>query len=136
MCIRDSAKIVAPSDIWRSVLYDRMNTVNPAIKMPNLDRNTIDTNAVQVTAAWINSLGGTPALAPPVLAPASGIFTNLVTLTLLPPDTDAALYYTLDGTLPTTNSILYSGPFNLTYSAVVTANAFQANYVNLSLIHI
>jgi uncharacterized repeat protein (TIGR03806 family) len=126
----DNAKIVAPSDIWRSVLYDRMNTVNSAIKMPTLDRNTIDTNAVQVMAAWINSLGGTPALAPPVLAPASGIFTNLVTLTLLPPDTDAALYYTLDGTLPTTNSILYSGPFNLTYSAVVTANAFQANYVN------
>ena len=35
----DNAKIVAPSDIWRSVLYDRMNTLNPAIKMPPLDRN-------------------------------------------------------------------------------------------------
>jgi hypothetical protein len=126
----DNAKIVAPSDIWRSVLYDRMNTVDPAIKMPNLDRNTIDTNAVQVTAAWINSLGGTPALAPPILTPASGIFTNQVTLTLLPPDADAALYYTLDGSVPTTNSIFYSGPFNLTASATVTANAFQANYVN------
>jgi uncharacterized repeat protein (TIGR03806 family) len=126
----DNAKIVAPSDIWRSVLYDRMNTVDSTIKMPPLDRNTIDTNAVQVMAAWINSLGGTPALAPPVLSPASGMFTNEVTLTLLPPDADAALYYTLDGTLPTTNSILYSGPFNLTESAVVTANAFEANYVN------
>jgi len=126
----DNAKVVAPSDVWRSVLYDRMNTVNPAIKMPSLDRNTIDTNAVQVMAAWINSMGGTPALAPPVLTPASGTFTNQVTLTLLPPDSNAALYYTLDGTLPTTNSILYNGPFLLNFSAVVTANAFEVNYVN------
>ncbi len=126
----DNAKIVAPSDIWRSVLYDRMNTVDPTIKMPPLDRNTIDTNAVQLMAAWINSLGGTPALAPPVLSPASGVFTNQVTLTLMPPDTDATLYYTLDGSLPTTNSILYSGPFSLTSSATVTANAFETNYVN------
>jgi hypothetical protein len=81
-------------------------------------------------ADWINSLGGTPALAPPILTPASGLFTNYVTLTLQSPDTNAALYYTLDGTLPTTNSTLYTGPFELTASAVVTANAFETNYVN------
>jgi hypothetical protein len=112
------------------VLYDRMNTLQAAIKMPPLARNLIDTNAVAVMAEWINSLGGTPALAPPALTPAPGIFTNEVTLTLQPPDPNAALYYTLDGSLPTTNSILYNGPFNLTSSALVTANAFEANYVN------
>ncbi len=126
----DNAKVAAPSDIWRSVLYDRMNTLDPAIKMPPLARNTIDTNAVADMAGWINSLGGTPALAPPALTPASGTFTNQVTLTLQPPDTNAALYYTLDGSLPTTNSTLYGGPFNLTSSAVVTANAFETDYIN------
>jgi uncharacterized repeat protein (TIGR03806 family) len=126
----DNAAVVVPSDVWRSILYDRMNTVSPTIKMPPLARNLIDTNAVLAMAAWINSLGGTPALAPPILTPASGIFTNSVTLTLQPPDTNAALYYTLDGTLPTTNSALYQGPFNLNTSAVVMANAFEAGYVN------
>jgi hypothetical protein len=126
----DNAKIVAPSDVWRSVLYDRMNTVAPGIKMPPLARNLIDTNAVAAMSTWINSLGGTPALAPPVLTPAPGVFTNEVTLTLQPPDSNAVVYYTLDGSLPTTNSILYSGPFDLTSSALVTANAFEANYVN------
>jgi uncharacterized repeat protein (TIGR03806 family) len=126
----DNAKIVAPSDVWRSVLYDRMDTVNPAIKMPPLDRNTIDANAVALMAEWINSLGGTPALAPPVLIPSPGIFTNQVTVTVQAPDTNATIYYTLDGSLPTTNSILYEGPLNLTTSATVTANAFETGYVN------
>jgi len=126
----DNAKIVAPSDIWRSVLYDRINTLDVNHQMPPLARNTIDSNAVAEMADWINSLGGTPALAPPVLTPASGIFTNQVTLTLQPPDGIAALYYTLDGTLPTTNATPYSGPFNLASSATVKANAFEAGYVN------
>ena len=126
----DNAKIVKPSDIWRSVLYERMNTLDNAIKMPPLARNTVDTNAVATLAAWINSLGGTPALAPPLLAPTGGVFTNQVSVALQPPDPNAALYYTLDGSLPTTNSLYYTGPFLLTSSAVVTANAFEANYVN------
>jgi uncharacterized repeat protein (TIGR03806 family) len=126
----DNAKVVAPSDIWRSVLYDRIDTATGGIKMPPLARNMIDSNAVQVIAAWINSLGGIPAVAPPVITPPSGGFTNLVTLTLQDPDTNAAIYYTLDGSLPTTNSLLYSGPFNLAFSATVTANAWEPNYAN------
>jgi hypothetical protein len=81
-------------------------------------------------AQWINSMPGTPALAPPTLAPSAGIFTNSVVLTLQPPDSNAALYYTLDGSLPTTNDTSYRGPFKITSSAVVMANAFESGYVN------
>ena len=70
----DNVDIVTPDDVWRSSIYDRMNVVNPTIKMPPLARNLIDTNAVQVMADWINSLGGTPTLPPPTLAPAGGSF--------------------------------------------------------------
>jgi uncharacterized repeat protein (TIGR03806 family) len=126
----DNARIISPNDVWRSMIYARMNTENPAVKMPNLARNLIDSNAVQPFVAWINSMGATPALAPPLLAPASGIFTNFVTLAMQPPDANAVLYYTLDGSLPTTASPLYTGPFTVTSSATVTANAFEAGYVN------
>ena len=53
-----------------------------------------------------------------------------MTVTIEPTTNGAALYYTLDGSLPTTNSATYTGPFLLTNSATVSANAWAAGYVN------
>ncbi len=122
----DNARVVASNDIWRSVLYVRMRSLDPAIKMPGLARNLYDTNAVQVMVDWINSLSGTPALAPPTIVPNGGSFVNGVSLTLQHPDPSATLRYTLDNTLPTTNSLLFSAPFTLTSSATIQAKAFEA----------
>jgi hypothetical protein len=122
--------IVMPDDIWRSMLYARMNTTNATYKMPNLARNLIDTNAVQVMSNWINSLPGIPAEAPPTIAPNGGNYYNSVAITLNPPDTNAVIYYSLDGSLPTTNSLQYSGTFNLATNATVAASAWRTNYNN------
>ena len=43
---------------------------------------------------------------------------------------NAAIYFTLDGTLPDKNSSLYTTPFLLTNSATVSANAFAAGFNN------
>ena len=52
----ENAHIVTPGDVSRSVMLGRMNTTNPVVKMPQIGRDQIDTNAVQLTADWINSL--------------------------------------------------------------------------------
>src|SRR5262249_32271922 len=93
----DSACVVKAKDVWRSVLLSRINTNLPAIKMPPLARNLIDTNAVQVFTDWINSLPGTPALAPPAIIPNGGSFSAPINVTLQAADSNAAIYYTLDG---------------------------------------
>ncbi len=127
----DNAKVVAPSDIWRSVLYERMNSLDPTIKMPTLARNLVDTNAIPVIVAWINSLGGTPALPPPTLTPSGGTFVGHVSVTASDAATNpTTLYYTLNGTLPTTNSMLYTGPINLTSNATININAWASGYTN------
>ena len=126
----DNACIAKADDVWRSMIWQRMNTNNPTVKMPPLARNLVDTNAVAVMADWINSLPGIPALAPPVITPNGGDYVSKIGVTLTPPDNNAAIYYTLDGSLPTTNSRLYSGTFNLTSNATVSANAFEAGYNN------
>jgi uncharacterized repeat protein (TIGR03806 family) len=130
----DNACIVKSKDIWRSVIYARMNSLDPNIKMPPLARNLVDTNAVQVLGDWINSLPGIPALAPPVITPNGGPFGPSVSVTLTPPDGSAQLYYTLNGMLPTNTvnptNFLYAGPVLLTNSATLMANAFETNYNN------
>jgi len=124
----DNARVVVPQDILRSVLYDRMNITNSAVKMPPLARNLIDTNAVQVMGDWINSLSGTPALAPPNIIPNGGFFAGSVSVTLQPPDLSADIRYTLDGTLPASDSTLYSGPIILANNLTVRATAFETNF--------
>jgi hypothetical protein len=52
----DNAHIVTPHDVIRSVLWQRMNTTNVLVRMPSLGHDQIDTNAVRLTADWINSL--------------------------------------------------------------------------------
>jgi uncharacterized repeat protein (TIGR03806 family) len=126
----DNAHVITPKDLWRSMLYQRADSLDPFIKMPPLARNLVDTNAIAVIAAWINSLPGTPALAPPSINPAGGTFNGSVLVGLQHTNPQAVLYFTLDGTLPTTNSLLYSTPFVLTNSAIVSANAFATGYNN------
>jgi len=90
----------------------------------------IDSNAVAVLEDWINSLPGTPAQAPPVIAPNGGSYIYKANISLTAPDSNASIYYTLDGTTPSTSSLLYSNTFGLTSNAVVTASAFRTGYVN------
>ncbi len=125
----DNARVVVPKDIWRSVLYARMESVNPDIKMPTLARNLVDTNALQVIGDWINSLTGTPALAPPTITPPGGSFPGSVSVTFQHPRTNATLRYTLDSSLPTTNSTLYSGNLLLTSNSTARVKAFENGFI-------
>jgi hypothetical protein len=125
--ISDNACVVKSKDIWRSVLLARINTTNQDIQMPDF-RNLIDTNAVQTIIAWINSLPGTPALEPPAITPEGGLFFNKIAVTIQQPDPNASIFYTLDGTLPLTNSLRYAGPLLLTSNVIISAAAFEANF--------
>lgn len=122
-------RVVVPKDIWRSLLYYRMDTTGD-LKMPPLARNLVDTNAVQVMGDWINSLNGTPALAPPIISPNGGSFLASTSVSLQSTNAGTSIYFTLDSTLPTTNSFLYSAPFTVSSNVTVTASAFEAGFKN------
>lgn len=68
--------------------------------------------------------GGTPTLNAPMIAPAGGTHVDTVTVTLSANVVDALLVYTLDGSAPTLSSPAFTGPFEVTQSATVTATAF------------
>ncbi|HVV71472.1 MAG TPA: chitobiase/beta-hexosaminidase C-terminal domain-containing protein, partial [Verrucomicrobiae bacterium] len=131
----DNARVVTPKDVWRSILYQRASSTDPLIRMPQLARNLVDTNAMSVVADWINSLPGTPALPPPSIVPGGGTFSGQVTVALLDSAPGVTIRYTLDGSLPDTNSVVYSGPFVLSSSAVLLAKAFEDGFIDSVATH-
>ena len=54
----NNARIIAPGDANRSVLLQRINTMDAASMMPPLARNVIDDEGVALIQNWINSLSG------------------------------------------------------------------------------
>ncbi len=119
----DSPRVIAPNDIWRSILYMRANTAEP-FKMPPLARNTVDEKGMTLLRQWIESLPSPPVLPPPEISPRGGNFTKSVTVTLKS-EPGATIRYTVDGTVPTTSDPLYEKPIKLTGPTILRAKAFK-----------
>lgn len=59
----------------------------------------------------------------PVIAPGEGSYAENVLITLTAPYSHAKIYYTLDGSTPTTESTLYTKPFEIDSSCILKAVA-------------
>jgi len=85
---------------------------------------TVANGKVYVGASGRLSVFGNGAWAPaPIFTPNGGVFTNSVRVSLSDAAANAQIYYTLDNTVATTNSPLYSAPFTLATPTVVRAVA-------------
>jgi uncharacterized repeat protein (TIGR03806 family) len=119
----DGARVVAPHDIWRSILLLRVDTAE-AYKMPPVARNTVDEHGAKLLCDWIESLPGPSVLPPPEILPHGGNFTQPVEVSLTG-EPGAKIYYTLDGTVPTIGDRLYEKPFRLVEPTIVRAVAVK-----------
>lgn len=68
-------------------------------------------------------------LATPIIQPNGAIFATNVTVTITDSSTGAAIYYTTDGTTPTTNSIRYQNPFIVSKTTAINARAFAPGQI-------
>ena len=64
----------------------------------------------------------------PVMTPVAGTYATLQTVALSASPADASLYYTLDGTTPTSASTPYSSPFTVLTSRTLKAIAIKAGW--------
>ena len=119
----EGARVIAPNDVWRSILFMRMNTTE-AFKMPPLAHNRIDERGVKLLREWIGSLPGPRVLAPPEISPRGGNFSQ-PTQIVLQGEPGANIFYTLDGTVPTADDLPYARPFLLAEPTIVRAKAFM-----------
>lgn len=68
-----------------------------------------------------------PYAAKPTISPAAGAYSGSVDVSIAVDDTDLQIYYTIDGSFPTTASTLYSGPFVVHSTTVVKAVAVSSD---------
>jgi uncharacterized repeat protein (TIGR03806 family) len=122
----DNPRVIAPNDIWRSILYMRANSLE-ALKMPPLARNKVDEAGMKLLRQWIESLPGPPVLPPPAISPAGGSYDQAVQVKLSS-EPGAAIRYTLDGTVPTASDSLYEKPLQLTGPTILRATAFKNGF--------
>jgi hypothetical protein len=66
---------------------------------------------------------------PPVITPASGIYSGGLTIEIQPHAADAVVYYTLDGSEPDSTSYIYTTPITVTNTTVIRAQTFAPGYL-------
>ena len=86
-------------------------------------------NSAVASASYVIQMAQSPA-ATPVIAPAAGTYSDSVSVSITDTTSGSIIYYTTNGTTPTTGSTQYTGAFTLTTSATVQAIAVATGFTN------
>lgn len=100
--------LTVPADLGKNQSYGRVGNLPVYLETPTFGSE--------------NAVGYNAALAAPAASAASGIYENAFQLTL---SGEGDIYYTLDGTCPTVNSIKYTEPISI--SGITTVRTFCAS---------
>ena len=82
---------------------------------------TLNPSVAQVRATKVVVTVGQAGLAAPVIKPAAGTYYDAIQVEITCSTSGAQIYYTTNGSTPTTSSTQYTAPFNLSNNATVKA---------------
>lgn len=109
-----------------SSVYSGPITVSKTETLEAVASETGFSNSAAVTAAYtVNPPAALPA---PTFAPASGTYGGTQSVTISEATPGATIYFTTDGTAPTTSSSVYSAPIAVSQSETVEALAVESGY--------
>lgn len=125
----DNPRVIAPRDIWRSVAFLRVTSLD-GLKMPPLAHQELDQHGIALMKEWIESLPGRPVLPPPLISPRGGHHSKSVEITVSETEPDCAIHYTLDGSVPALSDPLYDKPVRVNETSVFRAKAFKKGFTH------
>ena len=88
------------------------------------------TNSAVGSAVYTINL---PAAATPTFSPGTGTYTSVQTVTISDTTPGATIYYTTDGTTPTTSSTKYTAAISVTATKTINAIAVASGYTNSAI---
>jgi hypothetical protein len=134
----ESQALTMPYRIWSDgsldnhtfYLYGYSFALNSAKTVASL---TLPHNRNVVVLAVDVSATTTPVAAAPTFSPAPGTYSAAQSVTLSDTTPGASIYYTTNGTTPTTSSTLYTSPITVSASTTIKAIAVASGYINSSV---
>ncbi|MDO5315541.1 MAG: chitobiase/beta-hexosaminidase C-terminal domain-containing protein [bacterium] len=107
-------------------------TATTSFKFRNAYQSTSDNKQLRITKIKITytQTGVTPTCATPTFTPAAGTYTEAQDVTINCTTEGATIYYTLDGTDPTTSSSVYNSAISISTNTTVKAMATAEGYNN------
>jgi hypothetical protein len=109
-----------------STKYSSAITVSATETLEAIAVETGYTNSAVATAAYTI----TPLLPAPTFTPAAGAYATSQTVTISDATPGATIYYTTNGTTPTTSSTVYSGPITVSATETIEAIAVETGYTS------
>ena len=92
------------------------------------DGNGAKTATINAIATATNYNQTLPTVATPTFNPVAGTYTSTQTVKMSDTTSGSTIYYTLDGSTPTTSSTKYTGPISVAKTATINAIATATNY--------
>jgi Chitobiase/beta-hexosaminidase C-terminal domain/Bacterial lectin len=112
-----------------SSVYSTPITVSVSEKVEAIAVKTAFTNSPVATATYTI----TPILPAPTFSPVAGSYTTSQTVTISDATAGTTIYYTTNGTTPTTSSSVYSSPITVSASETLEAMATETGYTSSSV---
>jgi hypothetical protein len=129
--------------VWAVTTLTIPSTGIHTVNLWGRERNAVVDKVVLTTNAGYTPSGfgppesprgtGTPTVSLPVIDPAGGSFVDGVTVSISTGTSGASIYYTLDGSTPTSGSTRYTGPFVLSTTATLKAKGMLSGYNDSSV---
>lgn len=134
------ADVTSGASIYYTTDGSTPTTSSNVYSSPIAIGSTTTLNAIAVASGYSNSAEATasyqinlPAAATPTFLPAPGTFTSTQSVTIADAASGASIYYTTDGSTPTTSSNIYSVPISVSTTTTLNAIAVVSGYSNSAM---
>ena len=107
------------------------NTTTPGVDVTS--GYTVPAHSVTAFLWQSSGAAPTPTVATPAFSPAAGTYTSAQSVSISTSTAGDTIYYTTNGSTPSTSSAVYSGPITVSASETLKAIAVESGYSNSSV---